>query len=81
MRCSNRARTRLRTAALVEVLEPRLQFSLFSVTTAAADGAGSLRQAIISANARANTKNPNGSADRIHFDIPGSGAHTITLVS
>ncbi len=43
----------------------------FTVTTAADSGAGSLRQAILDANA-------NAGADTIAFDIPGSGIHTIT---
>ena len=43
----------------------------FSVTNTNDSGAGSLRQAILGANAT-----PGG--DSIEFDIPGSGVHTIT---
>jgi len=43
----------------------------YTVTTTADSGAGSLRQAILDANA-------NSGADSIAFDIPGSGIHTIT---
>jgi hypothetical protein len=43
----------------------------YTVTTTADSGAGSLRQAILDANA-------NAGADTIAFDIPGSGSHTIT---
>jgi hypothetical protein len=46
----------------------------FTVTTAADSGAGSLRQAILDANA-------NPGADTINFNIPGSGVHTIVLAS
>jgi len=46
----------------------------FSVTTAADTGAGSMRQAILDANA-------NPGADTIHFAIPGSGVQTIALGS
>ncbi len=42
----------------------------FSVTNTANNGPGSLRQAILDANAAPG-------ADTIHFDIPGSGPHTI----
>ncbi len=43
----------------------------YTVTTTADSGVGSLRQAILDANA-------NPGADTIAFDIPGSGIHTIT---
>ena len=46
----------------------------FIVTTVADSGPGSLRQAILDANA-------NPGADTIVFDIPGSGVQTITLLS
>ncbi len=42
----------------------------FTVTNTNNSGAGSLRQAITDANA-------NGARDRIHFNIPGPGPHTI----
>lgn len=46
----------------------------FTVTTTADDGAGSLRQAILAANAA-------GGADTITFALAGSGPHVITLAS
>jgi hypothetical protein len=46
----------------------------FTVTTTNDSGAGSLRQAILDANA-------NPGADTIAFNIPGSGTRTITLSS
>ena len=46
----------------------------FTVTTIADSGAGSLRQAILDANA-------NFGDDDIAFSIPGSGVHTIVLAS
>ena len=46
----------------------------FTVTNTNDSGAGSLRQAILDANAT-----PGG--DSIEFDIPGSGVHTITPMS
>ena len=45
--------------------------STFVVTNTGDSGAGSLRQAILDANAHPG-------ADRIEFNIPGSGFHTIT---
>ncbi len=47
----------------------------FLVTTTADSGAGSLRQAILDANAALNE------GDRIVFNIPGDGAHTIAPVT
>ena len=46
----------------------------FTVTTAADSGAGSLRQAILDANA-------SPGADTIAFNIPGGGVHTIVLTT
>jgi hypothetical protein len=46
----------------------------FTVTTTADSGAGSLRQAIIDANAAPG-------ADTIAFNIPGAGVHTIALTT
>ena len=54
----------------IEQLEPRRLLSTYTVTTAADAGAGSLRQAILDANAHAG-------ADTIAFAI-GSGAKTIS---
>jgi titin len=45
--------------------------AVFTVTTTADDGPGSLRQAILDANAATG-------ADEIRFNIPGTGVHTIT---
>ena len=47
----------------------------FTVTTTADSGIGSLRQAILDANASV------GTVDRIHFGIPGTGVHTISPAS
>ena len=60
-------------------LEPALLFFLtiplsadtFTVTHTDDSGPGSLRQAILDANATAG-------ADTIEFNIPGAGVHTIT---
>src|SRR5437879_5637057 len=73
-------RGRLCAAALVAGLlaagpfVPAALAGTFSVTTTADAGAGSLRQAITSANGSAGT-------DTITFAIPGSGLRTITLTS
>jgi hypothetical protein len=48
--------------------------AIYTVTTTANSGAGSLRQAILDANLTVET-------DEIHFAIPGSGVKTITLLS
>lgn len=59
---------------LVEALESRTLLATFLVENINNSGAGSLRQAIIGANASAGT-------DFIDFNIPGSGVHTITPTS
>ena len=46
----------------------------YVVTNTADSGAGSLRQAILNANATT-------SADSVIFNIPGAGSHTISLAS
>ena len=51
-----------------------LAANTYSVTSTSDTGAGSLRQAILDANA-------NPGADTIHFNITGSGVHTIVLAS
>jgi hypothetical protein len=51
-------------------LEPRTLLATFTVTTDADAGPGSLRQAILDANAAAG-------ADDIHFALPGEGVHAI----
>ena len=54
------------------IVNPNLTFV---VTNTADSGAGSLRQAILDANANVSAQ------DLIEFDIPGSGPHTITPLS
>src|SRR4051812_30336539 len=56
----------------VETLENRCLLSTFAVLNANDDGAGSLRQAILDANA-------NPGADLIGFNIPGAGIQTIAV--
>jgi hypothetical protein len=53
---------------------PTVQAAEFQVTTADDSGPGSLRQAILDANA-------NPGPDTITFNIPGTGPHTINLLS
>lgn len=49
--------------------------NVFSVTNTNDSGPGSLRQAILDANA---VPNSSEGPDEIHFNIPGTGVHTIT---
>ena len=58
----------------VEPLEERTLLAIFTVTNTLDSGAGSLRQAILSANAAPG-------ADEIQFNIPGSGVQTIAPLS
>src|SRR5262249_45367619 len=58
----------------VEVLEDRSLPSTFTVFDTDDEGAGSLRQAILDANA-------NPGADLIAFNIAGSGVHTVAVGS
>ncbi len=58
----------------LEWLEPRLVLAPLTVTNTLDSGAGSLRQAILDANA-------SPGADTIRFNIPGTGVHTIALAS
>ena len=58
----------------MQQLEDRLAPAVFKVTNAANAGAGSLRYAIVRANA-------SPGLDSINFAIPGSGLHTINLLS
>ena len=51
--------------------------AMLSVTNTLDSGPGSLRQAILDANATPNVSGP----DLIRFDIPGAGTHTIQLQS
>ena len=65
----------LRIAGVLALLTPlSLAAATFTVTNANDSGAGSLRQAILDANA-------NFGDDVIEFNIPGSGVHTIVLAS
>ena len=67
----------MRSAALavsLAFLAGFAQASTFTVTTAADSGAGSLRQAILDANAAAG-------ADTITFNIAGAGVHSIVLAT
>ncbi len=57
-----------------ENLEPRLLLSAYVVTNSDDAGAGSLRQALLAANA-------NPGADTITFNIAGGGVHTIAPLS
>ncbi|HYE95667.1 MAG TPA: hypothetical protein VD962_05625, partial [Rubricoccaceae bacterium] len=59
-------------AALLLALPLRAQ-TVYTVTNTANSGAGSLRQALLDANAHPNSGGP----DRVHFAIPGAGPHTI----
>src|SRR5687768_18517027 len=65
---------------VLETLEQREApaVNLFSVTNTLDAGAGSLRQAILDANA---TTNDADGPDIIQFNIPGAGPHTIALQS
>jgi hypothetical protein len=58
----------------LEALEGRLLLSVYAVINTADSGEGSLRQAILDANAHPGP-------DTIIFDIPGAGAHTIRPTS
>ena len=55
---------------VLSLLAPPLAAATFTVTSTADTGPGSLRQAILDANA-------NPGFDTIAFDIPGAGVHTI----
>src|SRR3954451_20222126 len=65
-------RPRRRPGPRVEWLEDRVLLATFRVTSTDDAGPGSLRQAILDANAKA----PGPHA--IDFEIPGAGVHTIT---
>jgi hypothetical protein len=64
---------RRRNALRLERLEDRALLTTHTVTSVADSGAGTLRQAILDANA--------GSGDLIQFNIAGNGVHTINLLS
>ena len=65
---------RLALAFLLPVAASSLVAATFTVTNTSDSGAGSLRQAILDANA-------NPGDDTIAFDIPGAGVQTIALSS
>jgi len=70
-----RAAQRRRTVRLgIEPLEPLVMLTPFPVTTTADSGPGSLRQAILGANAATGV-------NTITFSIPGSGVHVIQPLS
>jgi hypothetical protein len=75
-RGERRHRQARRSRLLLEPLEARelLSATIFTVNTTADSGAGSLRQAILDANA-------NPGADIIQFNIGGAGVHTISPTS
>src|SRR5207237_402001 len=65
----------------LEPLELRLAPATFTVLNTADTGAGSLRQAILDANASANTDSTGDlipDPDVINFNIPGAGVHPIS---
>lgn len=64
-------------ASMIEALEERVLFNTFTVTNTDDSGPGSLRQAILDANASTVITSPRV----IAFDIAGSGVHTITPAS
>ncbi|MBI1914310.1 MAG: hypothetical protein HYS12_06175 [Planctomycetes bacterium] len=59
---------------VLEALEDRALLSVYTVTNTGNSGLGTLRQAILDANNHAGM-------DEIHFNISGSGPHTIQLSS
>jgi hypothetical protein len=68
------AEVRIAFIALLCVLSSAASAATFTVTTTADSGPGSLRQAILDANA-------NAGLDTIAFSIPGGGVQTITVGS
>jgi hypothetical protein len=67
---ARRAQSRHRCPLFLEALEDRTLLAVFMVTNTNDSGAGSLRQAILDANAASGTNS-------IAFDIDGPGTHTI----
>jgi Concanavalin A-like lectin/glucanases superfamily/Domain of unknown function (DUF4214)/Right handed beta helix region len=61
----------------LETLERRDVLSTFPVTNTNDSGAGSLRQAILDANAHPNSMNPGNAPDTIAFNIGNGGAQSI----
>src|SRR5688572_19196761 len=62
---------------VIEALEARIAPATFTVTNVSDSGVGSLRQAILNAEANNNA----AVVDTINFNILGFGPHTITLNS
>ena len=56
---------------------PHMRVDIFSVTTTAESGPGSIGQAILDANAHPNS--PASDPDRIHFAIPGADIRRFLL--
>jgi len=76
------ARIRVRFAWLVcATIAASAQADTFTVTNAANSGAGSLRQAILNANAMQVTAGTLCAPHTIEFAIPGAGPHTIQPMS
>lgn len=77
----------LAAAASVPVADAATVTVTTVATTDAADGACSLREAILAINGGANYReclnsgSAYGNSDRIHFNIPGSGVRTLQLAS
>ena len=69
---ARRRREQSRPFTRAERLEPRVLLSTYTVTTTADEGPGSLRQAILDANA-------NAGADEVNFAIPGDAGVVCTI--
>lgn len=73
-RSTTKRSARRSTPLILESLESREAPAVFTVTNSNDAGAGSLRQAILGANAILG-------ADSVKINIPGAGVHTINLAS
>lgn len=69
-------RANLAYVLVLSVLSGHASAATFTVTSTADSGAGSLRQALIDANA-----NGTATEDLVQFNIPGAGPHVINLQS
>jgi titin len=63
---------------VIEPLEARKPLSVFTVTTVADNGPGSLREGLSEVD---NLSGLTPGVDRIEFAVPGNGPHTITVLS